>query len=112
VDAALEALAEEDRGARVLAARALEERVPYGRRTIEKCATYKAWRRDLQALRLEAEADDMADVLDAGLARIRKKKPGRDRLLDPTIDPVVEKMTKEFLRLHGEEGLDGQLDGQ
>jgi hypothetical protein len=109
VDAALEALAEEDQSVRALAARALVERgVPYARRTIENSDTYKAWRRDLKALRMEAAADGMADVLDAGLARIRKKKPGRGRLVDPTIDPEVEKMTKEFLRLHGEEGLDGQ----
>jgi len=109
VDAALEALAEEDQSVRALAARALVDRgVPYGRRTIEKCDTYKAWRRDLKAIRMEAAADGMADVLDAGLVRIRKKKPGRGRLVDPTIDPAVEKMTKEFLRLHGEEGLDGQ----
>jgi len=108
VDAALEALAEEDPRVRAMAARALAEKVPYSRRTIENCATYKAWRRDLKALRLEAEADDMADVLDAGLARIQKKKPGRGRLVDPTIDPAVEKMTKEFLRLHGEKGLGGQ----
>jgi hypothetical protein len=108
VDAALEALAEEDPSVRALAARALAERVPYSRRTIENCNTYKAWRRDLKALRLEAAADDMADVLDAGLARIRKKKPGRGRLVDPTIDPAVEKITREFLRFHGEEGLDGQ----
>lgn len=108
VDAALEALAEEDPSVRALAARALEERVPYSRRTIENCGTYKAWRRDLKALRLEAAADGMADVLDAGLVRIRKRKPGRGRAVDPTIDPAVEKMTKEFLRLHGEEGLDGQ----
>lgn len=108
VDAALEALAEEDPSVRVLAARALEERVPYSRRTIENCATYKAWRRDLKALRQEAAEDGMADVLDAGLVRIRKRKPGRGRVVDPTIDPAVEKMTKEFLRLHGEEGLDGQ----
>jgi len=108
VDAALEALAEEDPSVRALAARALAERIPYSRRTIENCNTYEAWRRALKALRLEAATDDMADVLDAGLARIRKKKPGRGRLVDPTIDPAVEKMTKEFLRFHGEEGLDGQ----
>lgn len=108
VDAALEALAEEDPSVRALAARALEERVPYAYTTIQKCDTYKAWRRDLKRLRMEAAADGMADVLDAGLARIRKKKPGRERLADPTIDPAVEKMTKEFLRFHGEEGLDGQ----
>lgn len=114
VDAALEALAEEDPSVRALAARALADygspnrRVPYSRRTIENCDTYKAWRRDLKALRVEAAADGMADVLDAGLVRIRKRKPGRGRAADPTIDPAVEKMTKEFLRLHGEEGLDGQ----
>jgi hypothetical protein len=108
VDAALEALAEEDRTVRVLAARALEERIPYGRRTIEKCDTYKAWRRDLRALRVEAEAEGVADVLDTGLASIRKKKPGRGRLVDPAIDPAVEKMTREFLRFHGEEALGGQ----
>lgn len=109
VDAALEALAEGDQSVRALAARALVEAgVPYSRRTIENCATYKAWRQDLKALRMEAAADGMADVLDAGLAHLRKKKPGRGRLVDPTINPAVEKMTKEYLRLHGEEGLDGQ----
>jgi hypothetical protein len=107
-DAALEAAAEEDPSVRTLAARALADRVPYSRRTIEQCDTYKAWRRDLAALRHEAAADGMADVLDAGLVRIRKRKPGRGREVDPTIDPAVEKMTREFLRLHGEEGLDGQ----
>jgi hypothetical protein len=108
-DAALEALAEEDPSVMALAARDLVKKgIPYCRRTIENCDTYKAWRRGLETLRLEAAAEDMADVLDAGLARIQKKKPGRMRLVDPTIDPVVEKMTKEFIRLHGEKGLGGQ----
>ena len=110
MDAALEALAEVDPSARVLAARALAERegVPYAYTTIQKSRTYKAWRRDLKRLRVEAEAGGMADALDAGLARIRKRKPGRGLGVDPTIDPAVEKITAAYLRLHGEDGLDGQ----
>lgn len=109
VDAALEALAEEDPSVRALAARDLIKRgIPYSRRCIEACPTYRAWRMELKRLRMGAAEADMANVLDAGLARIRKKKPGRGRLVDPTLDLEVEKMTKEFLRLHGEEGLDGQ----
>lgn len=108
VDAALEALAEGDPSVRTLAARALATRVQYSRRTIENCATYKAWRLTLKNLRIDAATSGMADAIDAGLARIRKKKPGRERLKDPTMDPATEKLAKAFLRFHAERDLDGQ----
>ena len=109
VDAALEALAAEDPNVMALPARALADRLGnrFAYTTIQKSPVYKAWRKSLQALRKESKAFGVSDILEAGLS-LGTQKPGRRRLVDPTIDPEMEERTRAFLRAHEGEGLDGQ----
>lgn len=119
VDAALQALAEEDPSAMLRSARELEDdatdsrpcskgRVPYCRRTIENCETYKGWRRDLKAVRKRARDAEVSDALDAQIMRVTTRKPGRDRLIDTNINPDLERAGDEWIRNAAEhEGLDG-----
>jgi hypothetical protein len=109
VDEALEALAESNPKVRVLAARELEKLVPYCRRTIQDCPTYKQWRKALRALRVDAKAGGVSDLLEAGIVHVRTRKPGRDRLKGPKEDRDLKRAADELLRRAGHhEGIDGQ----
>lgn len=97
VDAALEALAEEDPSVRLLSARDLSKRVPYGYRCISDSATYKKWRKDLKDMRREAKAEGVAAALEAGILQVRAKKPGRGRLKQPTSSRELEAISRALL---------------
>lgn len=111
VDAALSDLAEQDPRVMALTARQLaaEEKMKgWGYRTISKSREYKSWRKVLEDLRKDSSKEEVAGLFEAGVIRLQQKKPGRGRAaaVDPTINPAMEKMTRQFIR-HSEEGLDG-----
>ena len=108
LSATLTALAEEDVGVKTLSARRLAKMISWGYRSISDNLTYKSWRLELVGMRISSERDGMVDAFDSGVLRLQQNKPGRGRAaaVDPTVDPAVEKMTRQFLR-HSEEGLDG-----
>lgn len=110
VDAALEALAAEDPSVLALSARKLAESLgdKFAYTTIQKSPVYKTWRKKLRDLRRESKAFGIEDLLEAGLANIGTRKPGRQRQIDPTVDPEMEERTRAFLKAHEDEGLDGQ----
>jgi hypothetical protein len=110
VDAALEALAAEDPGVMSLSARKLAKRLDgeFAYTTIQRSDTYRAWRKRLRELRNESKAFGVSGLFEAGLASVSRRKPGRSRLKDPTIDPEIEARTRAFLKAHEDEGLNGQ----
>jgi hypothetical protein len=110
VDPAIESLAAADPGVMSLSARKLAERLggEFAYTTVQKSPVYKAWRKRLRELRNESKAFGVSGLFEAGLASVSKRKPGRNRLKDPTVDPEMEERTRAFLKAHEDERLNGQ----